>query len=499
MAADIPTTLDIHEEVDFEKVEYTAIISDLHLCEAEPPNKRHPLWKKFKTSEFFFDKEFRHFLEFIHQQAQGKPVELILNGDIFDFDSVTRLPEAPSYHVSWLESRRGLDPEREKSVFKMETILQDHSEWISALSWFVKEGNRVVFVIGNHDLELNWPDVQKTILEFMQLDNAQRRHVRFAEFFYISNKDTLVEHGHQYDPYCSMRDPINPIVIDYNRLLIRMPFGDLVSRYIANGMGFVNPHVDSNMTMTAGQFVGVFFKYMAIAQPAIVWTWFWTCVVTLVQTFKHGTHKELQNPLTIEDRVETFAKKANATSRMVRELRALFPPPISESPRKVLKELWLDRTFILLLGLLGMLYLFLVVDKIYGLSFYWMFIPILILLPPYILYSRSVYSYVHHYKKPDEEILTAAGMITGTKRIVYGHTHFIRHEMIGPIEHLNPGTWSPAFLDVECTEREGQQAFIWITPGATSAEGRRAQLMYMEKDVLQVEQTKSAPVTLVKS
>ncbi|MBY0314141.1 MAG: metallophosphoesterase [Bdellovibrionales bacterium] len=481
--AEIENTLDLHEEVDFEKAEYTAILSDLHLCEAEPPNKRHPLWKKFKTREFFFDHEFKKFLEFIHEKANGKSIELILNGDIFDFDSVTRLPEAPSYHVSWLETRRGLDPEREKSVFKMEVILGDHPEWVNALSWFIKEGHRVIFVIGNHDLELHWTDVQRKILDSLELDNFQRRHVRFVEFFYVSNKDTLIEHGHQYDPYCSMRDPINPIVIDYNRLLIRMPFGDLVSRYIANGMGFFNPHVDANMTMTAAQFVGVFFKYMAIAQPLIVWTWFWTCITTFVQTLKHGTHKELQNPLTTEDRIEAIAKKANATSRMVRELRGLCPRPISESPRRVLKELWLDRVFLLLLSLLGLLYLFLLVDKIYGLSFYWLFFPLLLFLPPYVLYSRSVYSYVHHYKKPDEEILTAAGMITSTKRIVYGHTHFIRHEMIGPIEHLNPGTWSPAFLDVECTQREGQQAFVWITPSANEGEGRKAQLMYMEKDV----------------
>ena len=58
-----------------------------------------------------------------------------------------------------------------------------------------------------------------------------------------------------------------------------------------------------------------------------------------------------------------------------------------------------------------------------------------------------------------------AGLITGVSRIVYGHTHIVRHEVIGAIEHLNSGTWSPAFLDVECERPVGQKTFVWIFPG----------------------------------
>ena len=50
---------------DFSKANYTAIISDLHLCEAEPVHPKYPLWKKFKTKEFFFDDEFDDFLKLI--------------------------------------------------------------------------------------------------------------------------------------------------------------------------------------------------------------------------------------------------------------------------------------------------------------------------------------------------------------------------------------------------------------------------------------------------
>jgi UDP-2,3-diacylglucosamine pyrophosphatase LpxH len=471
--------IDFSVELEFHRASHTAIVGDLHLCEAEPPNKRHPLWKKFKTKEFFFDHEFSVFLRHAQKSADGKSVELILNGDIFDFDSVTSFPETAHYNVSWLESRRGLDPEKEKSLYKIDVILRDHPEWVRGMSQFIKDDNKVVFIIGNHDLELNWLEVQKRILDAFSLTEGERRRVRFVEWFYISNKDTLVEHGHQYDPFCASKDPVNPVVVDYNRLMVRMPFGDLACRYLSNGMGFFNPHVDSNFLLTAWGFTKVYFKYMLRAQPALIWTGFWGSLVIFIQTIRYNTLEARQNALTIEDRIDEIAKKSNATPRMVREMQALFSQPIANSPLKIMRELWLDRAFMVLLALFLLLYLFLLIDKIYAISVYWLFSPIILLFPPYFLYARNVHSYVHQYKQPDEEKMAMAGMITGTRRSVFGHTHILRHEVIGGIEHLNHGTWSPAFQDVECTQKEGQNAFIWIAP-SSSGTTREAKLFQVE-------------------
>ena len=74
--------------MDFRSSRHTAIVSDLHLCEAEPVNPKFPLWKKFKTRQFFYDDVFANFLTHVQEKAKGEPVELVLNGDIFDFDSV---------------------------------------------------------------------------------------------------------------------------------------------------------------------------------------------------------------------------------------------------------------------------------------------------------------------------------------------------------------------------------------------------------------------------
>ncbi len=453
------------DEVDFTNAKYTAIISDLHLCEAEPMHSRYPLWKKYKTREFFFDDQFRSFLEHINEQAGEEKIELILNGDIFDFDSVTFLPKHPSYKISWLEKKRGLEPEQEKSVDKIRVILSDHAEWCEALHWFIEQGHRVVFIIGNHDLELHWKAVQVEILNILDLTPEERTRVRFVEWFYVSNQDTLIEHGNQYDPYCLCEDPINPFIIDYNRVQVRLPFGDWACRYLVNGMGYFNPHIEANYVMSLGEYVTYFFKYMVRAQPLIIWTWFWSSVAILWRTIYSNLQHPLSDPLTVEERVEKIAKRSNATPRMVRELRAQFVKPAGSNPLKIMKELWLDRAFLVLVSLFLLLQIFILIKQIYALSFFWMFIPILILLPPFVLYARGVESYISYYKQPNEQILTTSGLITGVGRVIYGHTHDVRHELIGGVEHLNSGTWSPAFSDVECTIAQDSKTFIWIQPG----------------------------------
>lgn len=450
---------------------YTAIISDMHLCEAEPVNLKYPLWKKFKTRQFFFDDVFADFLRHIQQKSRGEPVELILNGDIFDFDSVLTLPQEPFFRITWLERKRGLSPRPERSKFKIEVILKDHELFVQSLRNFIISGNTVVFIIGNHDLELHYQAVQETILENLNLPQEHKDKIRFTEWFYISNQDTLIEHGNQYDPYCVCQDPINPFIQGYNYKSIKLPFGNQACRYIMNGMGFFNPHVDTNYIMSLGEYVNFFWKYMLKAQPYLIVTWFWGALVTLWKSFTESINPPIKEPLRVEVKVNEIAMKANAEPRMVRELKELFAVPAGSNPILIAKELWLDRAFLIFIAFFVIFQLMIIIRQIFEISFFWAFIPLFLLLPFFLFYSQSIASYVSSFKQPDERILTMASAITGVQRIIFGHTHQIRHEMIGAVEHLNSGCWSPAFLDVECTKSIDQKTFVWLEP----AENQRRQ------------------------
>lgn len=463
----------------FKRADYTAIISDLHLCEAEPINARFPLWKKYKTRQFFFDDDFFEFLKHLHERSNGHDVELVLNGDIFDFDSVTALPTDAPFKIDWLERHRGLYPEEEKSIFKIQRILEDHHIWVEALRWFILRGHRVVFIAGNHDLEIHWDSVKQVIVSKLDLPQEFKDSVRFSEWFYISNEDTLIEHGNQYDPYCVCLDPVNPFIRRYNRVELRLPFGNIACRYLGNGMGFFNPHVESAFQMTMWEYLKFFFKYIVRAQPVIVWTWFWGSLYTLIQSVKDSLRQPVRDPLKIEDRIEEIAARSNATSRMVRELRELFAPPATQEPEIVARELWMDRAFYVVVGLFAFLELFIFIKQAFDISVFWLFIPILMYVPFFMFYSQAVRSNLMAYKAPQERTLALAATITKTKRIVYGHTHVVRHEVIGAVEHLNSGTWSPGFLDVECTKPVGHKTFVWISKTADGS--RRAQILNFEK------------------
>lgn len=460
---------------------HTAIISDLHLTDAEPPlhqkTSRHPLWKKFKTQEFFIDAALIQFIEHIQIKANGEKVELILNGDIFDFDSVMSLPEFPIYRVNWFETRRGLFPKEEKSLFKMQVIVDQHVNVFDALKNFVKNGNTIVFIPGNHDVELHFPKVQKFIRESLDLTDLEQHSVRFVEWFYISEKDTLIEHGHQQDPYCMCEDPVNPFLLDYNELAIRLPFGNVACRYMMNGLGLFNPHVEKNYIMSLQDYLKFFFKYLLRAQPLIVWTWLWGSVATLWHVTAERFAEPYKLPTSIEKKINDVAEKAKSNAGAVRELKELFVRPATQDPILIAKELWLDRLFLILLIFLGAYFLVSTLKTYFHISLFWIFVPLSLLIPFFLFYARSVTSLVSQYKEPDEQLLAKQAAVTAVKRVVYGHTHIAVHAFYGSIEHLNSGTWSPAFTNVECTETVERNTYVWIAPTAEDPSVRKAELL----------------------
>jgi len=460
---------------------YTAIISDLHLTDAEPPRhqvkSKHALWKKFKTKEFYIDSALIQFLTFIQEEAATKPVELILNGDVFDFDSVMSLPVSAIYKINWLETRRGLFPRQEKSLFKIKIIFEEHKAFVNALRDFIHNGNKVVIIPGNHDVELHFPEVQAYIREALALTEDKQKNLVFTSWFYISNYDTLIEHGHQQDPYCLCENPLNPFLLDYNELSVRLPFGNVACRYMMNGLGLFNPHVEKNYIMSVPEYLRFFFKYLITAQPLIMWTWLWGAIATLWHVVADRFATPYKGNISQESRVNHAAVQSQATPAMVRQLQELFVAPATNSPILIAKELWLDRLFLILFAFLIIYYVMSILNNYLGLSLYWFFLPFSLFVPFFLFYARSVSSLVSEYKEPSEALLSKQAEITGVKRVVYGHTHVARHEFYGFVEHLNSGTWSPAFTNVECTEIFERNTYVWITPVAADPGVRKAELL----------------------
>lgn len=139
------------------------------------------------------------------------------------------------------ERRYGFLPTPEKSADKVTVIYQGHPLFFRALAWFVGRGHRLVFVRGNHDLELYWPAVQERIRECIAhqlraelgipadqpLPCNLDQQVDFSPgWFYYRQGLFYAEHGKQYEPLDAVPNPIRPVMPD-DEWMLNPPVGSL--------------------------------------------------------------------------------------------------------------------------------------------------------------------------------------------------------------------------------------------------------------------------------
>lgn len=441
---------------------HTASISDLHITDVEPVDPNRPLWRRHKHRDVTGDPRLIALLGHLRELSSGQPIELVLNGDVFDFDGVAAVPDPAPFPVSWLERARGLYPEEAKSAWKMRRILGDHPELVDALRTWLRDGNTMVFVIGNHDLELHWPAVQSELREALAPPDPDALTVN--EFYLVSGEDTLFTHGNQLDPYCVCPDPMHPLIEHDGRRRIRMPFGCLAGKLMLNGMGLFNPYDDANFIRPFGEYLKFFFQYVARYQPHIVWSWLWSAAVTLVVAVDDGSRAPVRDPATLAQREASAARRARTTPSTLRALREIAEHSAVLRPWRVARELWLDRAFGLLLVVILAFQLFSAAHFLTGVGAGWAAVIFLALLPPFLFYARKVRSEVADMEARIRARLGALAEAARVKRVVMGHTHRAMHESVGDVEYFNTGHWAPAYSDVHCTRPVGIQGFVWLRP-----------------------------------
>ena len=114
------------------------------------------------------------------------PVDLVLNGDTFDFLKCPYIVNHAASYPRHITSK--------VSLAKFRLIYQAHTPVFDALKRLVQEKkNRIFFIIGNHDADLVHPEVQESIKEVLE----DLGNVIFS--FYYNEHGIHVEHGHQYD------------------------------------------------------------------------------------------------------------------------------------------------------------------------------------------------------------------------------------------------------------------------------------------------------------
>ncbi|MBI2112803.1 metallophosphoesterase [Candidatus Woesearchaeota archaeon] len=154
------------------------------------------------TDDFIADKAFSEFINSLTKRKH--PITLVCNGDTFDFlkcpfkDSQDQLTY-PRHITS------------EISINKLHLIAKAHERVFTAWKKFVKKKkNELYFIIGNHDHDIFFKEVQEEIKRLLE----NKKQVHFPGLRY-NQHEVYIEHGHQYD--FLNRINFRNIFLDYNQ------------------------------------------------------------------------------------------------------------------------------------------------------------------------------------------------------------------------------------------------------------------------------------------
>jgi UDP-2,3-diacylglucosamine pyrophosphatase LpxH len=247
------------------------IVSDLHMSEGLTAGMTYE-----GTENFFADQSFQRLLH--HLTGVRHPSQiLVVNGDVIDFLRVVAIPKRDSEFIEWeqmlqavglqgwkreklkesitpKEKEFGLKTHDFKSLWKLDRVIRGHRPVFDALAEWIYNGNPIVILKGNHDLEWYWRAVRDylrlTLCHLMagrhpevSLADALTRVIsRFtvADDTLLIDNEIYVEHGHRYDKFSTLvGDPL------WNRDELNIPFGSFFNRYLINRIELIYPFVDN--------------------------------------------------------------------------------------------------------------------------------------------------------------------------------------------------------------------------------------------------------------
>src|SRR5262249_7386386 len=173
------------------------LISDLHLG----PGRDATTGEWDALEDFQFDEALSAFLEHI-SSAHQEPIELIIAGDFLDYPQI--LPDlgpiSPSNDLGTTEAE---SVERTLvALGQRPKVASGHPAVFEALRKFMANGHSVTIMVGNHDIDLLWPEVWRLIFDAIYPPGAPGALMRepYSRTYGTADRGRIyVEHGHERD------------------------------------------------------------------------------------------------------------------------------------------------------------------------------------------------------------------------------------------------------------------------------------------------------------
>ena len=402
---------------------------------------------RYRCAEYHPDEEFATLVDHLLKTLGDDEIEIVYNGDVFDFDAPWVKDGTSSFDEFPLDDAGCAEHARR--------IIADHPVWFGAAARVLLAGHRLLLMSGNHDVELHWPGVRRAIREELGRISAREStdgrpldpatladRVRFRAWFHVTEDGIYIEHGSQYDVFSSVRFPMLPVTRDKDWIHPQM--GKLAFKRTGSRMGYFNPYYEETFYMGFVGYMRHWWEHYARSHRHIIRTWFWGGVRTAAEIWRHRHREDWSEENRARAREET-----GASDEAIDRTFALAATPAEHTMIPVVRELWLDR--------LALLFLVVAVTtsaavaggpRAAGLAL----LATLIAIGAYELLTPKPDLRTYDSAPPGVKDLFE---IHRVRAVCLGHTHraFGHWEGDGEMKFWgNSGSWCPAFRDQRCTE-----------------------------------------------
>ncbi|MGB1274728.1 MAG: hypothetical protein ACPG77_03170 [Nannocystaceae bacterium] len=402
------------------------LISDLHLGSHLKPRLRGESVHLAAR----VDEQLPRFLD--HYLAEGGRWQLVINGDFIDFWNIVLAGEQQLTGQALALSR-------------LHTALDAYPGIEDALIRFLRAGNGIVFVTGNHDAELLYPAVRRALVERLEGEPAEASdiqitgathvaqlcggRVRFVAWFLREDGGVWIEHGHNFDPPCATTDVLSPTRGD--RLV--MSLAEVATRSFTNLM----PEIDYD---APNKYTTVDYLRWAGARGLrfvlLVVTLYLRMIGRMLKLWARTGRVDRDGRARHGERLARVAQNSGLQMNTLTAIAGMAPPPSSATVGGVLSVTALD-------GILSFIAAAVCSGLVVGwlTSFWW--VGFVAGVGGGLIAARGV---LHRRRKRAihedmAEVAASVGKVAGTPVVLMGHSHHGDLCVNDGVIYGNSGCW----------------------------------------------------------
>ena len=450
------------------------VISDLHLGEDLRPGGASVSYLVHLEHELA-----RFLLHHAEHRRDGRPWRLVVNGDMVDFMSMKILPAdaAGASDADDPDDDRvyGLGFSERAAQQKMEQVVSRHETVFAALAEFVKAGHELVVVVGNHDVEFHYRLVQETFVERLcALATPENvavftARISFCPWFYYEENRVYIEHGHQFDEYCSFDYQLHPAPMTQgelpaaerrntrskSRFALSMAHSGM--RFFANQLPEYDPHTAESWGFASYFRWAIALGWTGLARISYLYG---LLVWKVVEAWYGMRNADAPRRAAHLVRMKALSRQWKLTEDKLLALSALHRVPVTRRFFGVLRALFLDRLLLSGFGLVAALAL---VFAMTG-HLRWA-APLLLVAGVVVLNDKLGKLRLASSAERLRSVPRLLQALVGVPLVVLGHSHAPeRVALPNGAEYINTGTWASA---------DARVAFTHLVVFATSDDGER--------------------------